>query len=71
MYAKLLAILLLIFLSGFSACKKCQSCEVKDSQGNSLEEKELCGNDEQLSNQKKQAVIKATNIGGTYLCVEK
>jgi hypothetical protein len=70
MHSKLIAALLLLLLIGFSACKKCQTCEVKDSQGNSLEEKELCGNDEQLSNQKIQAQIKATNIGGTYLCVE-
>jgi len=71
MKGKIFIGLLAMLMLSFSACKKCQICEYSDSQGNMLDKAELCGNKEQLANQKTQFEIKAKNINGKFLCVEK
>jgi hypothetical protein len=65
-----LSVLLLMFLAFLPSCKKCQTCTVFDSQDNELESKKLCGNRQQLDDQRTRAQINAVNIGGDFRCVE-
>ncbi len=56
----------------FGSCRKCTTCEVKDSSGNIImEATETCGTTEDLEDAELFAAQKAQLIGnGTYTCTE-
>jgi hypothetical protein len=57
---------------GFNSCKKCTSCEVKDSNGNTIQEPtKTCGSTTDIENVKTNAQVQATSIGGSFECVDE
>ena len=53
-------------------CKKCTSCEVKDSNGNTIQEPtKTCGSTTDIENVKTNAQVQATSIGGSFECVDE
>lgn len=70
--SKITPLLIIVFLClNAYSCKKCQRCIVKDSQGNEIDNTKLCGNQQQLDNQKTRSQINAINIGGSFNCEEE
>ena len=69
-FGKLLNFLLTLFLLiAFNSCKKCTSCEVKDSNGNTIQEQtKTCGSTTDIENVKTNAQVQATSIGGSFEC---
>jgi hypothetical protein len=59
------------FIGYFSACKKCTTCQVKDSTGNVVyQPEETCGNDSQIEEAKDLNNTRAIIIGGTSSCID-
>ncbi|MFM2285284.1 MAG: hypothetical protein RLZZ543_781 [Bacteroidota bacterium] len=55
----------------FNSCKKCTTCEVKDSNGNIIQAAtETCGNTSVVDDAKADARDRATLIGGSYTCTD-
>ena len=53
-------------------CKKCTSCEVKDSNGNTIQEPtKTCGKTTEIEQVKTNAQVQATSIGGSFECVDE
>jgi hypothetical protein len=69
----ILTILLFVaFIGGLSSCKKCTTCEVKDSSENIVYgPEETCGNDSQIEEAKDLNNTRAIIIGGTSSCIDK
>jgi hypothetical protein len=64
--------IILLLLIGFNSCKKCTSCEVKDSNGNTIQEPtKSCGSTTELEQVKNNALVQATSIGGSFECVDE
>ena len=56
----------------FSSCKKCTSCEVRDSAGNSIQPaKKTCGSASEINAAKENASAKSVLIGGAYTCTDE
>jgi hypothetical protein len=61
-----------VFTIGGGGCKKCTSCEVKDSNGNTIQEPtKTCGNITELEQVKTNAQVQATSIGGSFECKDE
>jgi hypothetical protein len=73
LFRKSLYILIILFLvGGFNSCKRCTSCEVKDSNGNTIQEPTTsCGSTTELEQVKNNAQVQATSIGGSFECVDE
>lgn len=64
--------IILFLLIGFISCKKCTSCEVKDSNGNTIQEPtKTCGSNTEIEQVKTNAQVQATSIGGSFECVDE
>ena len=64
--------IILFLLIAFNSCKKCTSCEVKDSNGNTIQEPtKTCGSTTELEQVKSKAQVQATSIGGSFECVDE
>jgi hypothetical protein len=64
--------IILFLLIGFYSCKKCTTCEVKDSNGNTIQEPtKTCGSATELEQVKNNAQVQATSIGGSFECVDE
>ena len=64
--------IILFWMIGFNSCKKCTSCEVKDSNGNTIQEPtKTCGSASEIDQIKTNAQVDATNIGGSFECVDE
>ena len=62
----------LLWVFGFNSCKKCTNCEVKDSNGNTIQEPtKTCGSDTDIDQLKTNAQVQATSIGGSFECVDE
>ena len=61
------------FIISFTwGCKKCTSCEVKDSNGNTIQEPtKTCGSASDLDQIKTNAQVQATSIGGSFECLDE
>jgi len=72
-FKKPLYILIILFwVVGFNSCKKCTSCGVKDSNGNTIQEPtKSCGSTTELEQVKNNAQVQATSIGGSFECVDE
>ena len=56
----------------FSSCKKCTSCEIKDSAGNTIQPgTKTCGNGAEIKAAKDNARSKSLLIGGAYQCSDE
>ena len=65
-------IIALFGVIAFNSCKKCTSCEVKDSNGNTIQEPtRTCGSDTDIDQIKTNAQVQATSIGGSFECVDE
>jgi hypothetical protein len=65
-----LAVITALFTSLYS-CKKCTTCEVKDSNGNVIQAAaETCGNSTDIDDAKSDAKNTSILIGGTYSCTD-
>jgi len=65
-------LLIIFWMIAFNSCKKCTSCEVKDSNGNTIQEPiKTCGNTTELEQVKTNAQVQATSIGGSFECVDE
>ena len=68
------SILLAVFsvlLTSIISCKKCTTCEVKDSYGNVIQAAtETCGNSTEIDKAKSDAKNTSILIGGTYTCTD-
>jgi hypothetical protein len=73
LFRKPLYILIILFwVIGFNSCKRCTSCEVKDSNGNTIQEPtKSCGRTTELEQVKNNAQVQATSIGGSFECVDE
>ncbi|HPH83320.1 MAG TPA: hypothetical protein PL185_12140 [Flavobacteriales bacterium] len=61
-----------IICTHLTSCKKCTTCEVLDSNGNTIQEAtETCGNKSKLDETRADARDKSKLIGGTYTCIDK
>jgi hypothetical protein len=64
--------IIFFLLIGFYSCKKCTTCNVKDSNGNTIQEPtKTCGSTSELEQVKTSAQVKAANIGGSFECVDE
>ena len=62
----------MLWAIGFNSCKKCTSCEVKDSNGNTIQEPtKTCGSASDIDQIKTNAQVDATNIGGSFECEDE
>ena len=65
-------LIILFWVIGLSSCKKCTSCEVKDSNGNTIQEPiKTCGSETDLDQIKTNAQVQSTSIGGSFECVDE
>lgn len=65
-------IAVICFMASISACSKCTSCSVYDSSGNAIfENKESCGNSDDLDRAEREARDESALLGGTYECIDK
>jgi len=65
-------LIILFWVVGFNSCKRCTSCEVKDSNGNTIQEPiKTCGSASDIDQIKTNAQVDATNIGGSFECVDE
>ena len=59
-------------VAAFSSCKKCTSCEIKDSAGNTIQTAtKTCGNADEIKTVKDNAKAKSMLIGGSYTCSDE
>lgn len=64
--------IILFCMIGFNSCKKCTSCEVKDSNGNTIQEPtKTCGSETDLDQIKTNAQVQASSIGGSFECEDE
>jgi hypothetical protein len=67
-----LLILIGLSIAVFSSCKKCTSCEIKDSAGNTIQTAtKTCGNATEIKTAKDNASAKSLLIGGSYQCSDE
>jgi hypothetical protein len=65
-------LVILFWVIGFNSCKKCTSCEVKDSNGNTIQEPtKTCGSATDIDQIKTNAQVQATSIGGSFECEDE
>jgi len=68
---KLILLIAALSILTLPGCKKCISCEVKDSQGNVIDSgSETCGSDAEVEKEKDRAANKSGLIGGSYICID-
>ena len=54
-----------------SACTRCVSCTITDSNGNEITSDErTCGNRQQLDDARAEANIRGKNVGGAAICID-
>jgi len=65
-------LLIIFWMIAFNSCKKCTSCEVKDSNGNTIQDPtKTCGSETDLDQIKTNAQVQASSIGGSFECVDE
>ena len=65
-------LIILFWMIGFNSCKKCTSCEVKDSNGNTIQEPtKSCGSTSDIDQIKTNAQVQASSIGGSFECMDE
>ncbi len=66
------AFFFLFFVFLAESCKKCTSCEVKDSNQNIIQEStKTCGNSTEVDKAKTNARDLSKLIGGSYTCTDE